>query len=53
MSLERLLPLIVAVLYTITAIGCFSKREYPMAVMWFCYGIANIAVVWACWTKSL
>ena len=51
MTLERLLPLIVAVLYAITAIGCYRKGDTPMAVMWLCYAIANVAVVWACWTR--
>ena len=51
MTLERLLPLIVAVLYAVTAIGCVSKRDIPMAVMWFCYSVANVAVVWACWNR--
>ena len=51
MTLERLLPLIVAVLYAVTAMGCFSKRDYSMAVMWICYAVANVSVVWACWTR--
>jgi hypothetical protein len=51
MTLERLLPLIVAVLYAITAIGLFRKGEVPMAVMWLCYSVANVAVVWACWNR--
>ena len=51
MNLERLLPLIVAVLYAITAIGCYRKGDTPMAVMWLCYAVANVAVVWACWSR--
>lgn len=48
MTLERLLPLIVAVLYALTAMSYVSKRDWPMAVLWFSYSVGNVAIVWAC-----
>ncbi len=51
MTLERLLPLVVAVLYAVTAMGYISKRDWPMAVLWLAYAIGNVAIVWSCWTK--
>ena len=51
MTLERLLPLIVAVLYAVTAMGYFNKKDYPMASLWTSYAAGNIAIVWACWSR--
>lgn len=52
MSLEKICPIIVAVLYAITAVAYFRKAEHPLGLMWACYSVSNIAIVWACWGSS-
>lgn len=49
MTVERLFPLIVAVLYLITAISYASKNNAPLALLWLAYSVGNVAIVWACW----
>ena len=51
MTMDRTMPLVIAVLYAATAVGCIAKKDYAMATMWLCYSIANVAVVIACWNR--
>ena len=34
------------VLYLIVAIDLYNKKNYPLAVVFLCYAIANIAYLW-------
>ena len=47
----KVLPLISALLYFIVAIGYGVKKEWPWCLVWFSYGLANVAIVWAAWEK--
>lgn len=47
MNPERVLPLIVAVLYFLTAVFHLRKGETPAAGLWLCYSVSNIFMVWA------
>jgi hypothetical protein len=37
---------ITSVCYTVTSIGCIKDRDYPHALMWFAYALANIGLLW-------
>lgn len=45
MNLTTMLPLIVAILYLITAISFLLKRDYAWALVWFSYGLANVGLI--------
>lgn len=45
MSLTAILPGIVAILYFITALSYFFKRDYAWALVWFSYSFANIGLI--------
>jgi len=45
MTVEKYLPLIVAVMYLTTAFFHCKKGEHPAGVMFICYAIANVATV--------
>jgi len=47
----KVLPLVSALLYFIVAIGYGVKKEWPWCLVWFSYGLANVAIVWAAWEK--
>lgn len=51
MTIERLFPLIVAVLYAITGISYAYKNNAPLAMLWWSYALGNCCIVWACWNK--
>lgn len=34
------------ILYLIIAIDNCMSKDYPHAMMWFCYGLANVALLW-------
>ena len=39
-------PSIVALLYFATGITWAAKKEYAEAMLWTCYALSNIALVW-------
>ena len=47
MHAERVLPLIVAVLYALTAVMHFRKGEEHAAGLWTCYAVSNVFMVLA------
>ena len=34
------------VMYILTCLCCIKDRDYPHALMWFAYGLANIGLLW-------
>ena len=34
------------VLYNITAFCCIKQKDYPHALMWFSYALANTGLLW-------
>ncbi len=51
MTVERIAPLVVAMLYLATAVSYGAKKDMPMLVLWSSYAIGNVAIVWGCWTR--
>lgn len=45
MSLERMLPLLVAAMYAATGFAHASKGSWAACGLWMCYGLANIFIV--------
>lgn len=46
-SIESHIVFIAAVLYLVNG-GCYAiKGNWPWALVWFAYGIANIGLMWA------
>ena len=45
--MEKILPLIVAVLYSLTAIVHYNKSEYSSMALWFTYALGNIFMIMA------
>lgn len=41
------LPLVVFILYLATTVAFIYKREYPWALTYFAYALANVGLVWA------
>lgn len=41
------MPLLVAGIYLLTALAHLAKKNYGLAGMWFCYGMANVAMLYA------
>lgn len=37
---------ITIILYLITAIDQYIKKDYPHSLIWFCYACANIGFLW-------
>ena len=33
-------------LYGLTSVACIRDRDYPHALMWFAYGLANFGLLW-------
>ena len=33
-------------LYWVTCISCAKDKDYPHALMWFAYGLANFGLLW-------
>ena len=52
MSMERILPLVVAVLYLTTSVLHARKGEMPAAGLWFTYAVGNVCMVWALFQKT-
>ena len=45
--------IIVATLcYLITSYGNLRQGDYPHALMWFSYSVANMSLLWYEWNKS-
>ena len=40
------LPIIVAILYFTTGMSWLYKKDYAEAMLWVCYSLSNIALVW-------
>ncbi len=41
------------VLYWITCATCVRGKDYPHALMWFSYGLANLGLLWYEYRKNL
>ena len=37
---------ITMIMYGLTAISCIRDKDYPHAIMWFAYGLANAGLLW-------
>ncbi len=37
---------ICTLMYALTSISCIRDRDYPHAIMWFAYGLANVGLLW-------
>ena len=33
-------------LYGLTCLSCLKDKDYPHALMWFSYGLANVGLLW-------
>jgi hypothetical protein len=40
-------------LYLFIAIGNLKDKDYPHAMMWLCYCLANVALLWYEYTKGV
>ena len=38
--------LIATACYVLTTVSCLRQRDYPMALVWASYSLANIGFVW-------
>ena len=38
--------LIATACYVLTAVSCLRQRDYPMALVWASYSLANIGFAW-------
>jgi len=45
--ITRVMPGLVAVLYSITAAAFVAKREYAWGLVWFSYAMANVGLILA------
>ncbi len=43
---------VTTVCYLIASISCIKDRDYPHALMWFAYSLANTALLWYEITKQ-
>lgn len=43
----KMCPAIVAVLYALVGIGYLVKKDYPWALVWIAYAIANVGLILA------
>ena len=48
MTIEKVLPLVVAVLYCLTGVIHARQGNYASAGMWASYALANCFVIYAC-----
>lgn len=39
--------MVVCVLYTLTGIGFLLKKNWPWAIVWLSYAMANVGLIWA------
>ncbi len=39
------------ILYLMTCVSCIKDDDYPHALMWFAYGLANAGLLWYEWKK--
>ena len=37
---------ITVALYGLTCLSCLKDKDYPHALMWFAYGLANVGLLW-------
>ena len=37
---------VASLMYFLTGVSCIKDKDYSHAIMWICYGIANIALLW-------
>tara|TARA_R110002020_G_scaffold252352_1_gene466271 strand:+ start:334 stop:498 length:165 start_codon:yes stop_codon:yes gene_type:complete len=35
-----------SICYAVTSIACIKDKDYPHALMWFAYSMANIGLLW-------
>lgn len=40
-------PTIALIVYLLTAAAFLSKRQYPFALTYFAYALANVGLIWA------
>jgi len=47
MTFENYVVAVAALLYI--TVGCIylTKGNFPWAMIWFCYGLANVGMIWA------
>lgn len=45
MAFEKILPIVVAILYLITGVIHIRKGQYAMGSMWLFYAAANVSLV--------
>lgn len=38
--------ILATLLYVLTSISYFNKKDYPHFLIWFAYSIANIGFIW-------
>ena len=50
--LVKLCPAIAGILYAIVGIGYLVKRDYPWALVWISYSLANLGLVLAAAQRS-
>ncbi len=48
-----IVPLFIATLcYVLTCISNLKQRDYPHALVWFAYTLANCGLLWYEWNKT-
>lgn len=50
--LVRLCPAIAGILYAIVGLGYLVKKDYPWALVWISYALANLGLVLAAAAKE-
>jgi len=45
--ITRIMPGVVAVLYAITAVAFFVKKDVPWGLVWLSYAMANVGLIFA------
>lgn len=46
-NFEFFIVFVAAALYAINGVLYFSKGQYPWALVWLAYAVANIGLLWA------
>lgn len=44
---ENVVVMIASVLYLSVGVSYFMKGNFPWALVWFAYGVANAGLIWA------
>ena len=37
---------ICTLMYVLTSVACVKDKDYPHAILWFAYGLANAGLLW-------